>query len=259
MHFKANRHANLASPHPGLGRPSPSFHTPSHASKAQSLTHWHIAAHSGATPIPSCLPGRRRPPCTPATHSASHTHQIAPRTAGQAPCTPPPPPPPPPAAAATRPLILPFLHHLALFHHHIHPAGTNPTRQARPPCPAAAPHATRRCAPAAPTAAPHPPPNNCICARTCRRNSSTAAPAAPPALPACRLATPCLAGRPTNGARAAALAAMRTLPHHITGMPSITAAQQRCNNSGQIGRALHTASRSSSLALHSPLHGTRTS
>ena len=72
-------------PYNGLGRPSPSFHTPSHAFKAQSLTHWHIAAHSGATPIPSCLPGRRRPPCTPAAHPASHAHQIAPRAAAQSP------------------------------------------------------------------------------------------------------------------------------------------------------------------------------
>ena len=52
---------------------------------------------------------------------------------------------------------------------------------------------------------------------------------------------------------------MRTLPFHITGMPSITAALQRCNNSGQIGRALHTASRRSWLALHHSLHGARTS
>ena len=93
------------------------------------------------------------------------------------------PPPPPPPPAATRPLILPFLHSLARFHHHIHPAGTHSTCQARPPCPAAAPHATRRRAPAAPTAAPHPPPHNCICTHTSRRNSNTAANAAPPALP----------------------------------------------------------------------------
>ena len=78
------------------------------------------SGHPGATPIPACLPGRRRPPCTPAAHPASHAHPIAPRAAAPAaPCHPrrrrPPPacrrrhPPPHPAIPA-KPGSLPPSH-----------------------------------------------------------------------------------------------------------------------------------------------------
>ena len=168
----------------------------------------------------SSLPARPPPAAMHPCHPSSITGTSN-RTARRRPSsTLPAPPPPQPAAAARR------------HHPPPHPALSTPPgapppsyppcrHQFRPPSTAAlargsparhAPPHTNR----APTAAPHPPPHNNISTNTCRRNSSTAATATPPALPACHPATPRLAGRPTNGARAAALAAMRTLPHHIT-------------------------------------------